>query len=484
MATSGPTHYDFIALGSGIAAKALGWTLPLTGLRCAIIERQWLGGSCPNVACLPSKNFVHSANIAHDAAQGAKFGLPTLKLARYGGDAVVQMTTVRERKREMVKGLIQVHEKNFKAVGADVIWGEGRFVGEKTIEVTGPDGEKKTLTADKVVISTGSRARIPGIPGLKEAKPLTHIELLELDVVPRHLAILGGGYVGLEFAQAMGRLGAEVTIIDNNTQLLRKEDKDVVAALVDILQAEGIKIITSASITSVTGSSGTAVILTGTASGSPLSVAASHILCAAGRIPNTDNIGLEATNVALNSSGFVQTNESLETSSPGVYAVGDCSGSPLFTHIGYDDFRIVRDQLLSRSKPMPSNRRSGRQIPFTLFTSPELAHVGMRENEATAAGMDVRVARMPMAAFLKARTIGQTEGFAKALIGENDEILGFTALGTGAGELLPVVQLAMKAGLKYTAIADMIVAHPTLGEGLMHLFENVPAKHKDKILKT
>lgn len=476
MATSGPTHYDFIALGSGVAAKVLSWTLPLTGLRCAVIERQWLGGSCPNVACLPSKNFVHSANVAHDAVHGVKFGLPALKLARDGGDAVVQMAAVRERKREMVKGLVKVHEKNFETAGAEVIWGEGRFVGEKRIEVTGLDGEKMILTADKVVISTGSRPRIADIPGLKESKPLTHVELLELDVVPSHLAIIGGGYVGLEFAQAMRRLGAEVTIIEKNSQLLKKEDKDVAAALADILQAEGIKIITSASITSVTGMSGTSVILTGNVSGSPLSVAASHILCATGRIPNTDNIGLEAASVALTPHGFIATNESLETTSLGVYAVGDCAGSPLFTHIGYDDFRIVRDALLSPSKPAPANRRSGRQVPFTLFTAPELAHVGMREREAPAGGVKVRVARMPMAAFLKTRTLGQTEGFAKALVGEDDQILGFTALGSGAGELLPVVQLAMKAGLKYTHIADMIVSHPTLGEGLMNLFEDVPAR--------
>lgn len=476
MATSGPTHYDVITLGSGIAAKALGWNLPRTGLRCAVIERQWLGGSCPNVSCLPSKNFVHSANIAHDAVQGAKFGLPALKLARDGGDAVVQMAAVRERKRQMVKGLVQDHEKNFKAAGAEVIWGEGRFVGEKRIEVTGADGEKRILTANNVVISTGSRARIADIPGLKEAKPLTHVELLELDVVPSHLAILGGGYVGLEFAQAMRRIGAEVTIIEKNSQLLKKEDKDVAAALANILQAEGIKIVTSASITSVTGMSGTSVIIMGNVSGSPLSVAASHILCATGRIPNTDNIGLEVAGVALTAHGFVATNESLETSSPGVYAVGDCAGSPLFTHIGYDDYRIVRDALLSPSKPAPSNRRSGRQVPFTLFTAPELAHIGIREKEAAVAGLKVRVARLPMAAFLKTRTLDQTEGFAKVLVGEDDQILGFTALGSGAGELLPVVQLAMKAGLKYTYIVDMIISHPTLGEGLVHLFEDVPAQ--------
>lgn len=459
------THYDFIALGCGIA-----------GLRCAVIERQWLGGSCPNVACLPSKNFVHSANVVHDALHLDNFGLPTLRLARDGGDLVVQMAAIRERKREMVRSLIQVHENNFRSAGTDIIWGEVQFVGEKKIEVRRLDGKKMILTADKIVISTGSRAKIPDIPGIKEAKPLTHIEFLELDVVPRHLVVLGGGYSGLEFAQAIRRLGAEVTIIEQNAQVLKREDKDIITALMDILQEEGIRIITSAIITSVTGISGSAVTLTCDVSDSRLTISASHILCASGRIPNTDNIGLDKAGVAVTSRGFIVTNETLETTNPGVYAVGDCAGSPFFTHIGYDDFRIVRDTLLSPSKPVPANRRSGRQVPFTLFTSPELAHVGMREREAAEAGVKVRVARMPMAAFLKTRTLGHTAGFAKTLVGENDEIFGFTALGDGVGELLPVVQLAMRTGLKYTDIADLIISHPTLGEGLMHLFEEVPRK--------
>jgi len=460
-------HYDLLVLGSGEAGKFLAWTLSSNaGQRCAVIERRWLGGSCPNVACLPSKNFVHSANVVYDAKHGHSFGVQD-------SEDMVAMTAVRERKRDMVKGLMDMHAGRFKDFGVDLIWGEGKFVGNKSVEVTGEDG-KRVLTAEKVAVCTGSRAKIDDTPGLKAAKPLTHIEILELDIVPSHLVVLGGGYVGLEFAQAMKRLGAQVTIIERSKRLVKNEDQDIADVVIGVLEKEGVRICTETTIQEVSGESGSSVTLKGTSSGHPVEITGSHILCATGRLPNTDGIGLEEAGIKLTAKGFIETNENLETSSQGVFAVGDCAGSPHFTHVAFDDFRIVKDVLLGKS--LPPNRRSGRQVPFTLFTTPELAHVGLREHEAISQGIKFRIAKLPMAGFLKTRTLGETTGFAKTLIAEDDTILGFTALGVGAGELLPVVQLCMKRQLPYTDISEMVITHPTLSEGLVFLFSAVPAK--------
>ncbi|PVH73396.1 Dihydrolipoyl dehydrogenase [Cadophora sp. DSE1049] len=410
-----------------------------------------------------------SANVIYEASQGQFYGI-----LNSPGKVDVAMAVVRERKREMVTGLVDMHAGKFKEFGVELVWGQGTFVGKKSIEVDGKDGEKRVLTGDKIVISTGSRARIDDIPGLKAANPLTHIEILELDVLPSHLIILCGGYIGLEFAQAMRRLGSEVTVLERNTRLLKKEDEDIVAALQEVLKNDGVKILTSTTITNVTGQSGSSVTLKGTSSNSPFTLTGSHILCATGRLPNTDKIGLQEAGITLTSQGYISADENLETSSPDVYAVGDCAGSPNFTHIAYDDFRIVSSILLGHSQP--PNRKVSRQVPFTLYTTPELAHVGLREHEAVSRGLKFRLAKMPMAGFLKTRTLGNTAGFAKALIADDDTVLGFTALGLAAGELLPVVQLAMKKGLSYEDVRDLVITHPTLSEGLVGLFSNVPAR--------
>jgi len=466
-ANSDPNHYDLLVLGSGEAGKFIAWTIaPKLHYRTAVIERRWLGGSCPNIACLPSKNFIHSANIVHAAKIAHTRGI-------LDAEVEVEIMAVMERKREMVRGLMEMHEGRFRDFGVEVIWGEGRFVGKKSIEVVG-EGGKRLLTADRIVVCTGSRAKIDDIPGLKEAKPLTHVEIMELDVMPTHLIVLGGGYIGLEFTQAMRRLGANVTVIERNARVLKKEDKDIADAILDILEKEGVKFRTETIIQEVSGQSGSMVTLRGTAAGKPFEVTGSHILCATGRFPNTEDIGLEEAGIRLTGKGFVETNEDLSTSSQDIFAVGDCAGSPNFTHVAFDDFRIVRDVLLG--KTAIDKRKSGRQVPFTLFTTPELAHVGLREHEALSRGIKFRTSKLPMNQFLKTRTLGETSGLAKVLIAEDDTILGFTALGVGAGELLPVVQLAMKRGLPYTDIAEMVITHPTLSEGLVFLFSSVPAK--------
>jgi pyruvate/2-oxoglutarate dehydrogenase complex dihydrolipoamide dehydrogenase (E3) component len=463
---SSPTHYDTISIGSGEAGKYICWNRSSTlGVKTATIEQKWLGGSCPNIACLPSKNFIYSAEIAHNVQKYAATGL--LKTSGNG----VNMSAVLERKRDMVKGLVEMHQGVFEGSGAELIMGHGRLVGEKKVEVELKDGGKRVLTADNIIICTGSRAKIDDTPGLKEAKPLTHIEILELNEVPKHLVVLGGGYIGMEFAQAFRRFGSAVTVLERNEHILRSEDEDVSDALVEVLKGEGVDFLTSTSISNVSGTSGQSVTLTGTRSGKPFEITGSHLLIASGRLPNTEDSGLQVAGVELTSTGHVKVNEYLQTSVADIFAVGDCAGSPQFTHIGFDDFRIVRDYLLNK-QPLRSTKN--RQIPYTLYTNPELAHVGLSENTARKAGIQYRLVKLPMAAFLRTRTMDATQGFAKALVSTSDDtILGFTALGPRAGELLPVVQLAMSAGLPYTSIAGLIITHPTLNEGLVSLFGNV-----------
>lgn len=462
-------HFDILVLGSGEGGKYIAWTMANAGKKTAIVERRYIGGSCPNIACLPSKNFVHSAKVAHYASQAAAFGLPV-------ASGPIDMEIVRGRKRAMVEGLIEMHQGRFTQTGAQLILGEGRFTAPKTLHVDCADGTTRVLTADTVVLSTGSRATIDPIPGLREAAPLTHIEMLETGQLPSHLIILGGGYIGLEFAQAMRRLGSAVTVVERNPRVLHHEDEDVSALLTTLLEREGVTFLTSTTVESVSGTSGTEVTLHANQSEgqskAPITLTGSHLLVAAGRTPNTHEIGLDLLGVSLTSSGHIQVDKLLRTSAKDIFAVGDCAGSPHFTHIAFDDYRIVRDQLTQGKY----RSTTARQVPFCLFTDPEFARIGLNESVARNQGIPYRLARLPMIAVLRTRTMGETEGFLKALIAPDDTILGFTAVGTGAGELLAPVQLAMSAKLPYTALRDLIITHPTLTEGLVYLFASALTK--------
>ncbi|KAF2824058.1 Dihydrolipoyl dehydrogenase [Ophiobolus disseminans] len=461
-----PNHYHTISLGSGEAGRCICWTLSSTlNVPTAVIESTYLCGSCPNIACLPSKNFVYSAEIAHLAKKYTATGL--LK----GDVKDVNMAAVLARKNEMVKGLTKMHEDIFEKSDTELIMGRGRLIGGGIIEIDLKSGGKRIVTADNIIICTGSRAKVDDTPGLKQAKPMTHIEIMDLHQVPEHLLILGGGYVGLEFAQAFRRFGAKVSVVERGGRILKIEDEDVSDALVEILKGEGVEFFTSFTVSSVTGISGRSVTLTGTRNGTAFELKGTHLLVASGRLPNTEDIGLEAAGVELTSTGHIAVNEYLQTSIPEIFAGGDCAGSPHFTHMGYDDFRIVADFLLNK-KPFRSTK--SRQVPYTLYTNPELAHVGLSENAARKTGVKYRLAKIPMANFLRTRAMDATHGFAKALVSATDDtVLGFTALGDRAGELLPVVQLAMSAGLPYTSISSLIVTHPTLNEGLVDLFSSV-----------
>ena len=465
--TAKPDEYDFLVLGSGEAGKYLAWTLAKQGKRVAVIERKYVGGSCPNIACLPSKNIIHSAKVASYFFRSAEFGINK-------DNTRINMAAVRERKRTMVRGLVDVHLANYKSSGAELIMGSGRFVGPKSIEVALADGGTRIVHGKKIILCVGTHATIDATPGLAEANPLTHIEALELDHVPGHLLILGGGYIGLEFAQAMRRFGSRVTIVERNERLLHREDEDVSEALHTLCRDEGIEIVTGARVTRVEGKSGQAVKIHAAQAGSEIVLEGTHILVAAGRTPNTKGIGLELAGIEITGRGHIKVNERLETTAPDVWAVGECAGSPQFTHIAFDDFRVVRDNLTGGNRVT-----TGRQVPFCLFTDPELARIGLGESEAKARGIPYRLAKVPMAAVLRTRTLSETRGFMKALVAvDSDRILGFTAFGVEAGELLAAVQVAMAAGLPYTVLRDAIITHPTMNEGLVTLFSNVPPVSK------
>jgi pyruvate/2-oxoglutarate dehydrogenase complex dihydrolipoamide dehydrogenase (E3) component len=457
--------YDLVVLGSGEAGKYLAWTLAAEGRRAAVIERRYVGGSCPNIACLPSKNLIHSAKVASLLRRGAEFGVPSQT-------GPIDMPTVRARKRAMVDGLVELHRHKYQASGAELVMGTGVFVAPRMIEVALTGGGTRTLRGQTVVISTGSRARLDDTPGLAAARPLTHIEALELDRVPEHLVVLGGGYIGLELAQAYRRFGSRVTVVERNRALIHREDDDVTAAVAELCRDEGIDVCTDTTLVRVEGLSGQSVRLHATRAGQGVVLEGSHLLVAGGRTPNTDGIGLERAGVAVDGRGHVKVDERLRTTAEGVWAVGDCAGSPYFTHIAFDDFRVVRDNLAGGNRVT-----TGRQVPFCLFTDPELARIGLSEREARERGVPYRLAKVPMGAVLRTRTLSETRGFLKALIGaDSNRILGFTAFGIEAGELMAVVQVAMAAGLPYTALRDMVLTHPTIAEGLIALFSAVPAR--------
>jgi pyruvate/2-oxoglutarate dehydrogenase complex dihydrolipoamide dehydrogenase (E3) component len=455
-------EYDLVILGTGEGAKYLAWTLAKQGKRVASVEQRWIGGSCPNIACLPSKNIIHSAKVASYFARAAEFGIES---AGYK----VNMAGVTNRKRTMVRALVDIHKNNFSSTGVDLVLGRGYFVGPRLIQVDLQDGGTRQLRGKDVVIGTGTHATIDDTPGLAAAQPLTHIEALELETLPEHLIVIGGGYIGLEFGQAMRRFGSKVTIIERNSTLLHREDADVSAAMETLFRDEGIALMMGATIEQVSGASGQAVSVTCTQNGVTSVIEGTHLLVATGRTPNTKGIGLEDAGVQWTDRGYIKVNERLQTTAHGTWAIGEVAGSPQFTHIAFDDFRVIRDNLAGKT-----HVTTGRQVPFAMFTDPELARIGLSETEARAKGISYRLLKIPMAADLRARTLSETRGFMKALIAEDDSILGFTVFGVDGGEIMSAVQIAMIGGLPYTALRDAVLTHPTLMEGLMVLFSSAP----------
>ena len=461
---SQPEHFDALVIGSGEGGKYLAWHMAKSGHRTAVVERKLIGGSCPNTNCLPSKNEIWSAKVAELVHHADQFGMMT-------GPTTLDMKRVLARKRDMVDGLIAMNLELYQASGAALIMGSARFTAPKTVEVSLNDGGTRLLTGSRVFLNLGTHAAIPEVPGLVASTPLTNVEALELDRVPDHLVVLGGGYVGLELAQAYRRFGARVTIVEKGAQLAGREDPDVAAAVLAMLRDEGIDVHLDARVLAVRGASGEKVGLQTATPDGDRTIEGSDILVAAGRTPNTGGVGLDVAGVALDDRGFIAVNDRLETSAPDVWAIGECAGSPQFTHASLDDFRIIRDNLNGGSRTSRD-----RLIPYCMFTDPPLARVGLSEGDAKRRGIEVRVATLPIIAVLRARTMSDTRGFMKALVAAGDDrILGFGMFGAEAGEVVAVVQTAMLAGMPFTGLRDAILTHPTMAEGVGALFARVPA---------
>jgi pyruvate/2-oxoglutarate dehydrogenase complex dihydrolipoamide dehydrogenase (E3) component len=453
---------DVLVIGSGSAGKWVAWEMAAAGQRTVVVERRYIGGSCPNINCLPSKTEITSAKIADLVRRASSFGTDVTS-------ARINMPNVLARKRKMVEGEVAFHQKKYRETGAELIMGEARFVAPKTVEVTLNGGGARRLSADKVFLNLGTRPSLPSVPGLAD-NAMTNIELLELDRVPEHMVVLGGGYVGLEFAQAYRRFGSRITLVERGRQLLGREDPDIADALLSLLTDEGIDVLLAAETLRVDGRKGDLrVVVRG--GNNERTIAASDLLAALGRTPNTSGIGLDVAGVDIDARGYIVVNDRLETTATGVWALGECAGSPQFTHVSFDDFRVVRDNVILGGK---SRSTRDRLVPFCLYTEPPLARVGLNETQARERGITVRVATLPMTNVVRTETTDETRGFMKVLVAaERDDILGFTMFGADAGEVIAAVQTAMLAGLPYTALRDAILAHPTMAEGLNSLFERV-----------
>ena len=463
---SQPEEFDLVILGGGTGSTVAAWTFAGEGKRVAVLDRKYVGGSCPNIACLPSKNIIHTAKVVDYFRRSKEFGI-----AHDG--FTIEMSGVRDRKRRMVRGLNDMYMENYRNTGAEFILGTGRFVAPRTVEAALLDGSTRHLRGTNVIVSTGTRASLEPIPGLAESQPLTHIEALELGQVPEHLLVIGGGYVGVELSQAMRRFDSKVTVVERNGRLMSREDPDVCEALRSLLADEGIDILLNARIKQVSGKCGDSVSVVVEQNGIEKVLKGSHVLVATGRNPNTEGLGLELTGVELTDRGYIKVNERLQTTAPGVWAIGEVAGSPQFTHISIDDFRVVHANLTGSSRVT-----TGRQVPYCLFTDPELARIGLSETDAMMKGIPYRLFKVPMEANLRARTLSETRGFLKALVeADSDRILGFTAFGVGGGDILAAVQIAMIAGLPYTALRDAVLTHPTLVEGLISLFSSAASAH-------
>ena len=456
-------NYDVLVIGSGEAGKYLAWTMAGEGHRTAVVERKLVGGSCPNIACLPSKNIIHSAKVLSLAGRAAEFGVDT-------GPVATSMNGVQDRKRAMVDGLRQVHLDRYRVSGAELIMGQARFTAPRTVEVDLAGGGSRQISGERVFLNLGTRATVPDLPGLAAAGPMTHVELLDLDRLPEHLIVMGGGFVGLELAQAMRRFGARVTVIERGPQLAEGEDPDVAAAVLDLFRDEGIDVLLRTRVRGAEGKSGREVrVLTDGPDGDG-AVTGTDLLVAAGRTPNTGGIGLEQAGIERTGAGYIKVDEHLATTADRVWAMGECAGSPQFTHVAFDDFRVVLDHLHGGTRAT-----TGRLVPFCMFLDPELARVGCNETEARRRGLGYRLLTLPMAAVLRTRTLSEPRGFLKMLIAaDSDEILGFTAFGAEATELMAAVQVAMIGRMPYPALRAAIFTHPTAAEGLTVLLAGKP----------
>jgi pyruvate/2-oxoglutarate dehydrogenase complex dihydrolipoamide dehydrogenase (E3) component len=458
------TAYDALIIGAGQAGVPLATALAKAGWKSALIEREHVGGTCVNEGCTPTKTMVASARVAYLTRRAADYGVQT-------GPVAVDMQTIRQRKRDIVESFRSGSQQRIEGTkGLDLIMGEARFVGPKRIEVRLNDGSVRTLSADTIVINTGTRARMPQLSGLEGVRVLDSTSIMELDEVPEHLLVIGGGYIGLEFGQMFRRFGSQVTLVHRRGQLLTREDADVAQEIADILQQDGVQVLLDTHPLRVQCSEGGQIALIVRAPDGERTLIGSHLLVAAGRVPNTDRLDLQITGIEVDNRGFIPVNDRLETTVPGIYALGDVKGGPAFTHISYDDYRILRSNLLEDGDASTD----GRLVPYTVFIDPQLGRIGLSEKEAQAQGLNHRVAKIPMSWVARALETDETRGLMKATVdADTDQILGAAVLGVEGGELMAVLQVAMMGGLPYTALRDGVFAHPTLAESLNNLFSQM-----------
>lgn len=454
-------RYDAIIIGSGQAGNPLAVKLAVSGRKVALIEREHIGGSCVNVGCSPTKTMESSGRVAYVVGRAADYGVNVT------GPVSVDMRRVRKRKRDIVSGFREGDRAKLERKGVNIFFGEARFRGPDEIEVNLNDGGESRMTAERIFIDTGTRPASPDIEGLSDCSILDNASIMELDAVPDHLLVVGGGYVGMEFGRMYRRFGARVTIIHRGQHVLSREDADVAEAIQEIFAEDGIRIILQADTRSATQDNDGTIHLALTCQEGEETLTGSHLLVAAGRTPNTDMLNLGAAGIEVDEKGYIRVDDRLRTSVPGIFALGDVKGGPAFTHIAYDDYRVIRQNLLDGGDATISDRL----LPYVVFIDPQLGRVGLSEREAGERGLDFKVVRMPMAHVARALEVDETRGFLKALVDSGTgRILGFTALGMEGGELMAVVQMAMVGGLTHSDLRNMIFAHPTLAESLNNLF--------------
>ena len=454
-------YYDAIVIGAGQAGGPLSTELARAGWKTALIEREHVGGTCINEGCTPTKTMVASARVAYLARRGADYGVQT-------GPVTVDMTKVRQRKRDIVNSFRNGSQRRIESTkGVDLLMGEARFTGPKTLEVRLKSGETQQLTAGTIFLNAGDRPAKPALSGIENVSTLDSTSIMELDTVPEHLLVVGGGYVGLEFGQMFRRFGSRVTIIQRGAYLLTREDADVAGEVANILREDGIEVLLETRPVRVEQSSAGNISLTVQTPAGERTLTGSHLLVATGRVPNTDWLNLDAAGIQVDKRGFIEVNERLETNVPGIYALGDIKGGPAFTHISYDDFRIIRTNLLEKGNASIH----GRLVPYTVFIDPQLGRIGLSETDARAQGRDIKVAKMPMNYVARALEVDESRGFMKAVVDAGTgQILGAAILGIEGGEIMAMLEVAMMGKVPYTVLRDAVFAHPTLAESLNNLF--------------
>ena len=455
-----PEHYQAVVIGSGQGGTPLCQALAGAGMRTVLVERRHVGGTCVNEGCTPTKTMVASGRVAYLARRGADYGVLT-------GDIRVDMQRVRQRKRAIVDLFRNGSQKRIeKTANLELIFAEASFTGSKSLLLRFNDGSQRAITADRIFINAGTRPGAPKLDGIAGVPFLDSTSIMELDSLPDHLLVIGGGYIGLEFGQLFRRLGSRVTIVQSAAQLLRGEDTDVTAEIANILEQDGVEILFNAKAERV-AKAGAAIQLTVRVNNESRGLAGSHLLVATGRVPNTDTLDIAAAGIAADSRGFIKVSDRLETNVESVYALGDIKGGPAFTHISYDDFRILRTNVIEKGQASIKDRL----VPYTLFIDPQLGRIGITEAEARAQNRKIRVAKMPMSYVARALEVDETRGFLKAIVdAETGQILGAAVLGIEGGEIMAMLQIAMMGRLPFTTLREGTFAHPTLAESLNNLF--------------